>query len=243
MRQQATEGKMRSEHSAASTVQSALSIREPDRLLLYCPYDRKVTRHARRAPGNEFTCLECGRRLDTGEPAQGIGDMGRGTEAAGAESPPPSGGRGAPTRRGWGPGAWGAATVNVAAFRGEGGRRVRVRPQRLRGVWLPLALVSVVVLVGLLGAIHVAGNLVATSSPPSEAGGQPSAESVEIGNTEGVGAYIRRTPNLDDWLRAWPDGTPLKVIGADFSADGILWKQVEDPAGNQGWIPAQYTNK
>jgi hypothetical protein len=64
---------------------------------------------------------------------------------------------------------------------------------------------------------------------------------VRVANTEGVGAFLRRTPNLEDRLRAWPDGTPLRVVGPDATIDGIQWRPVEDPAGNQGWIPAQFT--
>jgi SH3-like domain-containing protein len=33
----------------------------------------------------------------------------------------------------------------------------------------------------------------------------------------------------------------LRVLGPDQTVNGVVWRQVEDPAGNQGWIPAQYT--
>ena len=39
-----------------------------DTLLLYCPYDRRVTRHARRGAEQTVTCLECGRPIDVVEP-------------------------------------------------------------------------------------------------------------------------------------------------------------------------------
>jgi len=64
---------------------------------------------------------------------------------------------------------------------------------------------------------------------------------VRIANTGGEGAFLRRTTNLDDRLRAWADNTRLRVLGPDTSVNGTLWRQVEDPVGNQGWIPAQYT--
>src|SRR5438128_6731554 len=33
-------------------------------LLLYCPFDRKVTRHARRGNELRLVCLDCGRSVD-----------------------------------------------------------------------------------------------------------------------------------------------------------------------------------
>jgi hypothetical protein len=45
---------------------------------------------------------------------------------------------------------------------------------------------------------------------------------------------------MADRLRAWTDGTILRVVGPDVSQNGIDWKHVQDPAGNDGWIPAQY---
>ena len=69
----------------------------------------------------------------------------------------------------------------------------------------------------------------------------PQTQFVRITNTGGEGAFLRRTTNLDDRLRAWADNTRLRVLGPDTNVNGTLWRQVEDPAGNQGWIPAQYT--
>jgi hypothetical protein len=86
--------------------------------------------------------------------------------------------------------------------------------------------------------------VVASSVQAAEvsAASQPStAIAVRVANTDGVGAFLRRTPNLNDRLRAWPDNTLLRIVGPDTTAEGIEWKQVEDPAGNRGWIPAQYT--
>ncbi|MGQ9677211.1 MAG: SH3 domain-containing protein [Chloroflexota bacterium] len=63
---------------------------------------------------------------------------------------------------------------------------------------------------------------------------------VRIGNTGGVGAYIRKSPHLDDKLIAWHDNTQLKVIGEPVQSDGLQWYNVEDPRGNKGWIPVQW---
>lgn len=61
-----------------------------------------------------------------------------------------------------------------------------------------------------------------------------------VGNTGGDGVWLRRTPAMSDRLRAWPDNTPMQVIGADRQAEGRVWKNVQDPAGNAGWIPAEF---
>lgn len=64
---------------------------------------------------------------------------------------------------------------------------------------------------------------------------------VVVGNTGGIGVYIRRTPRMEDKLVAWPDGTVLEVVGDDAHAEGRLWKKVRDPRGNVGWVPAEFT--
>ena len=61
-----------------------------------------------------------------------------------------------------------------------------------------------------------------------------------VGNTGGDGVWIRRTPAMADRLRAWPDRTVMQVIGTDQQAEGKAWTNVKDPAGNEGWIPAEY---
>ena len=32
----------------------------------------------------------------------------------------------------------------------------------------------------------------------------------------------------------------MEVIGADREAEGIVWRNVRDPKGNTGWVPAEY---
>jgi len=91
-----------------------------------------------------------------------------------------------------------------------------------------------------LGAPEVAqapSSATNSSAPPIPV----SPSKLRITNTDSEGAFLRRTTNLEDRLRAWPDGTELKLLGRDVVANGLTWKYVEDPAGNRGWIPAQYT--
>jgi hypothetical protein len=109
-----------------------------------------------------------------------------------------------------------------------------------------VAVGTVVTAVAVLAAVNVGGNILAPS-PVAEAVAPMEDEIVRVeyllvGNTGGEGAFVRRTPNLDDRLRAWPEGTRLRVVGAQATVDGVAWKQVEDPAGNIGWIPAEYTS-
>ena len=61
-----------------------------------------------------------------------------------------------------------------------------------------------------------------------------------IGNTGGEGVYIRRTADMDDRIKAWPDGIEMVVVGPDVTAEDILWKNVRDPDGNAGFVPAEY---
>ena len=61
--------------------------------------------------------------------------------------------------------------------------------------------------------------------------------------TAGDGVFIRRTPVATDRLRAWPEGTRMVVVGPDRQSDGKTWKNVRDPAGNQGWVPAEFLRR
>jgi hypothetical protein len=68
----------------------------------------------------------------------------------------------------------------------------------------------------------------------------PLPERLVVGNTNGDGVALRRTPNLNDRLVAWQDGSVMEVIGPDTTGDGLTWRNVRDPKGNTGYIPAQY---
>jgi hypothetical protein len=82
---------------------------------------------------------------------------------------------------------------------------------------------------------------IAPGVPTSAAPRAPSAPTVlVVGNTQGIGVYIRPTPSMAGQIKAWPDGTRMTVIGPDQQAEGMTWKNVRDPDGNVGWVPAQY---
>lgn len=65
-------------------------------------------------------------------------------------------------------------------------------------------------------------------------------QTLYVTNTDGLGVYIRRTPNPVDRVTVWPDGTPMVVVGPDQPAGGQIWKNVRDPNNDVGFVPAQY---
>jgi hypothetical protein len=70
--------------------------------------------------------------------------------------------------------------------------------------------------------------------PPGTQGGQ-----VQVGNTQGDGANLRRDPSQSgDRIKTIPEGTLLTVVGPDQQAEGQTWRNVRDPQGDTGWIVA-----
>ena len=61
-----------------------------------------------------------------------------------------------------------------------------------------------------------------------------------VGNTDGLGVYIRRTPRMDDRIAPWPDGTPMQWLGETVQSEGRNWEKVKDPSGNVGWVPSAF---
>ena len=83
----------------------------------------------------------------------------------------------------------------------------------------------------------------ATAAPKPSSAAPASAEPkvYAVGNTDGDGVFLRRTPSLADRDSAYPDGTLLTVIGEDVTAEGELWRHVRTPDGKTGYVPAKYT--
>lgn len=89
-------------------------------------------------------------------------------------------------------------------------------------------------------------SVAASAAPSSAAASASAAASVAprvrvVGNTDGDGVYLRRTPSMEDRDTAYPDGTELVVIGPDVTAEGELWHHVRTPDGKTGYVPAKYT--
>lgn len=65
-----------------------------------------------------------------------------------------------------------------------------------------------------------------------------------VANTGGLGVYVRADPAADaQRIRAWPERTRLEALGEEVEAGGRRWVRVRDPAGNIGWVPAEYVEQ
>ncbi len=64
---------------------------------------------------------------------------------------------------------------------------------------------------------------------------------VWVGNTDGEGVFLRKTPAMADRLRAYADKTALRIIDVDVDGDGVKWHHVRAPDGQEGYVPVQYT--
>ena len=78
----------------------------------------------------------------------------------------------------------------------------------------------------------------ATAAPAAPA--KPS-NTVYVGNTDGEGVYLRKTPVMSDRLQAYADGTALTIIGDEVDGDGQHWRHVRTPDGQEGYVPSMYT--
>ena len=86
----------------------------------------------------------------------------------------------------------------------------------------------------------------ATGTALARAGAAPAPvatdDVVYVGNTGGIGVFLRRTPQAVDRLKAYPDNTRLVIIGPDVGAEGRTWRHVRTPDGVEGYVPASYTS-
>jgi len=65
-------------------------------------------------------------------------------------------------------------------------------------------------------------------------------DTVKLGNTNGEGAFLRRTPNLDDRLTSWAEGTVFSIIGKDVQNKDGVWKHVRAPDNSEGYLPIKF---
>lgn len=86
----------------------------------------------------------------------------------------------------------------------------------------------------------IAGQATVLPTAPAIATPTATTPTLLVANTGGLGVYIRRTLSPSDRIRAWPEGTNMVVVGADQQGEGRTWKNVKDPDGNVGWVPAEY---
>jgi hypothetical protein len=90
------------------------------------------------------------------------------------------------------------------------------------------------------GTAAAAGTAAAGAGAPAP-GATRAPATVRVGNTGGDGACIRQDPSRGaKCLAAKPDGSALKIAGADTQAEGRVWRYVDDEKGTSGWVPAEY---
>ena len=82
----------------------------------------------------------------------------------------------------------------------------------------------------------------AAAKPAATTGAAAAAvDKVWVGNTDGEGVFVRKTPVMADRVRAYPDKTLLTIVGEDVDGDGQKWHHVRTPDGVDGYVPVQYT--
>ena len=77
-----------------------------------------------------------------------------------------------------------------------------------------------------------------TAVPPALS---PTGEVVYVGNTGGIGVYVRTTTRPEDRVKVYADNTSLAIVGPDVVADGVTWRHVRAPDGVVGYVPVEYT--
>jgi hypothetical protein len=90
-----------------------------------------------------------------------------------------------------------------------------------------------------LGALALA----ATTAHAQDATPEPSPtpEVVQVGDTSYQMIYLYNSPTTGDRIQAYPEGTPLVLIGGDVEGDGLTWHNVRAPDGTEGYIPTNET--
>ena len=78
------------------------------------------------------------------------------------------------------------------------------------------------------------------SPTPTQANAPATGQTLRVGNTDGQGVFLRRTPQMNDKVRPWLDGTPMVVVGPSVAGDGHTWQHVRAPDGTEGYIPSEY---
>ena len=93
-------------------------------------------------------------------------------------------------------------------------------------------------------AVIVAPTTAPTNPPPPAAAAVATATVVPkplwVGNTDGQGVFLRRTPQLGDKMAAYVDGTLLRVVGPEVDGDGTHWQHVVAPDGKEGFVPSSF---
>lgn len=133
-----------------------------------------------------------------------------------------------------------------AANRGPGRRASFAGPAAFLRLLLIILPAAVVIAAGLYLEWTASSRPVSPARPePTPVVPTPTPEFyrgwLAVANTGGLGVYVRADPAADARrIRPWPERTRLEALGEEIEAEGRRWVRVRDPAGNVGWVPAEY---
>lgn len=90
------------------------------------------------------------------------------------------------------------------------------------------------------GEAALAGTPAATTLPTMTSTIQ--IEQVRVRGTGSSGLFLRKEPERrdDNVLRTLPEGAVLQVVGANRTVGDVVWRNVRDDAGNEGWVSAAF---
>jgi SH3-like domain-containing protein len=113
------------------------------------------------------------------------------------------------------------------------------RPSTAMATPTPLPIVASPTTASSIAAIFAsptsASSPVAAASPTPQGIGQR----LQVANTGGEGANMRREPGqTGERIKIITDGNLVDIIGADQTADGLVWRNVRDLQGDTGWVAA-----
>lgn len=66
-------------------------------------------------------------------------------------------------------------------------------------------------------------------------------EQVRVSGTGDSGLFLRKEPSRTaEKIKTLPEGTVLEIIGANKTIDDVVWRNVRDAAGSEGWVAANF---
>ncbi|MCC7371926.1 MAG: SH3 domain-containing protein [Chloroflexi bacterium] len=72
----------------------------------------------------------------------------------------------------------------------------------------------------------------------------PVPEKVKVANTGGSNLNLRANAGeRSQRLKSVPEGSLLEIVGADQTADGVVWRNVRDASGASGFVAAKFVVK
>ena len=135
--------------------------------------------------------------------------------------------------------------VGALALRGRGGNPTPTTAARAVSPAATRAIIGTVGTPG-GGGTSPAATRPATT-PTVGAGTSPTAGAARVyvvANTGGDGLNLRRMPGPDgEVITQLPEGTRLETVGPDRTINGVLWRNVRTPDGDEGWVAAEFTQE